>query len=315
MTNSVDLRKPSHITVENAHLQSLQWRFAFTAILIPFLGTIAAFTSINFWGVGLIEVSLFISFYALTFIGTTVGFHRYFAHKGFETNSVLRIILAILGSMAAQGPLINWAATHRRHHQYSDAAEDPHSPYIHEGKKLGWWHGLWHSHIGWMLNSKMTNSTKFARDLIQDVTITRINKMYLTWVALGLIMPAIIDGFITWSWIGVIKGFLWGGLVRLFFAHQFHWTIGSITHIAGQTPFITHDESRNNVWLAIPTFGEAWHNNHHAFPNSAMFGLEWWQIDLGGWVVRFLESLGLIWHLKVPTQQIKEAKKRVLAVE
>lgn len=299
----------SQIIIDHDHLQILQRRFALATILIPFVGSVVAVGLLRILPIGPIEIGLLASFYGLTFIGITVGFHRHFSHKAFETKPIIKIILVILGSMAAQGPLINWVATHRRHHKYSEKPEDPHSPYIHEGEKLSWLHGLWHSHIGWMLNSKITNSTRFAKDLLKDSTIVKLNRLYLFWVLLGLAIPTVVAGVFTWTWIGALKGFLWGGLVRLFLVHHFSWTIGSIAHIFGVRPFDTKDDSRNNIWIAVPNFGEGWHNNHHAFPNSAMFGLKWWQIDLGAYVIRTLEFAGLVWDVKTPTAAMINSKK------
>ena len=300
--------KRSQIAIESDLLQTLQWRFALATLLVPFVGSIVAIGLLGLLPIGSVEIGLLVSLYALTFVGITVGFHRYFAHRAFETQPAIKILLVILGSMAAQGPLINWVATHRRHHKYSEQPEDPHSPYIHEGEKLSWLHGLWHSHVGWMLNSKITNSTRFAKDLLQDSTIVKLNRLYLVWVLLGLAIPTVLGGWLTWTWLGAVKGFLWGGLVRLFLVHHFSWTIGSIAHIWGNRTFNTPDQSKNNIWLSIPNFGEAWHNNHHAFPQSAMFGLKWWQIDLGGYVIRTLEFAGLVWEVKTPTAAMIKAK-------
>ena len=298
------------ITIDNDRLQALQKRVATATVLIPLIGSIIAVGLLPFRGIGLVEIGLVVSLYSLSAIGITVGYHRYFSHRAFKTSTPIQVILLILGGMAAEGPVIHWASFHRCHHKYSDLPEDPHSPYIHEGKKLGWWHGLWHSHIGWMLNSKMVNSGLFAKDLLRDPVIVKLNKMYLVWVALGLVIPAAIGGAIDGTWMGAIDGLLWGGFVRLFLAHHFIWTIGSIAHLFGNRPLLTHDFSTNNPWLVIQNFGESWHNNHHAFPNSAMFGLEWWQIDLGAWTIRILEKLGLVWDVNSPSRLMIESKRK-----
>ncbi|WP_293093445.1 acyl-CoA desaturase [Moorena sp. SIOASIH] len=297
------------ITIDNEHLQKRQWNFAFATIVVPFVGSSVALGLCWQWGIGAVEVGLLVVMYILTITGVTVGFHRYFSHKAFETKPPIRIILAILGSMAAQGSVINWVATHRRHHQYSDQPGDPHSPHFHEEKSLSKLHGLWHSHLGWMMNSKLTNYGLFAKDILREPILLKINQQYLTWVILGLAIPAALGGVLTWTWLGVFKGFLWGGLLRLFLVHHAYWYIGSSCHTIGSRPFDTRDKSGNQIWAAIPTFGEAWHNNHHAFPNSARFGLQWWQIDFGSWIIRCLELVGLAWNLKVPTPEIVEAKK------
>jgi stearoyl-CoA desaturase (Delta-9 desaturase) len=300
----------SQITIDNQRLQSLQSNFALGTIIIPFFGLIVAIKVLYHSGISRVEVLVTLISYFFTFIGVTVGFHRYFAHKAFQAHPFIRIALAILGSMAAQGPLSHWVATHRRHHQYSDLSEDPHSPYLHEGKKLHWLVGLWHSHLGWMMSSKITNSTLFAKDILKDPLLVKINQLYLVWLMVGLFLPSVSVGLWTMSWLGAIKGFLWGGLVRIFLVHHSFWYIGSLAHIIGQGDFETHDASRNNFWMAIPTFGESWHNNHHAFPNSASFSLHWWQFDLGGWVIRLLEKTGLVWDVRSPTLQMIEAKQK-----
>ncbi len=296
--------KRQKITIANDYLRQLQRRFALATVLIPFLGSVLAIGLLWRSGIGAVEVALLVSMYALSIIGITVGFHRHFAHCAFRTNIAVRIILAILGSMAAQGPVIHWVRNHGRHHQYCDQPGDPHSPHLHEGVR-----GLWHGHIGWMLNSEVTNAAVFAKDLLRDSAIAKVNQLYLTWVILGLAIPGVLGGVITGTWMGAWQGFLWGGLVRIFLAHHATWSINSISHLYGNRPFDTSGKSTNNIWLAVPTGGEAWHNNHHAFPNSAKFGLQWWQVDLGYWVIRILEVLGLAWDVKAPTAGMMEAKK------
>lgn len=303
------------ITINSDYLQKLQRRFALATILIPFIGSIISIVSLSVLNISRIEIWLLIIMYVLTMVGITVGFHRHFAHSSFKANTYIQIILTILGSMAAQGPLIHWVSNHRRHHQYSDKLGDTHSPHIYQGEsktqKFPRLRGFWHAQIGWMINSEVTNSALFSKDLLQNSTILKINELYLLWVILGLVIPAVLGGTITVSWIGVLKGFLWGGLVRIFLVHHATWSINSITHLYGKRPFDTKEWSTNNIWLAIPTGGEAWHNNHHAFPNSAKFGLEWWQLDIGYWVINVLEKLGLVWDVKRPTVEMIKAKKAI----
>ncbi len=296
--------KRQKITIANDYLQRLQRIFALVTILIPFLGAVLATGLIWGSGVGAEELWLLVNMYVLTFIGITVGFHRHFAHGAFKTNTAMRIILAIFGSMAAQGPIIHWVSNHRRHHQYSDLPGDPHSPHFHKGVR-----GLYHAHIGWMLNSEVTNAAVFAKDLLRDSAIAKVNQLYLTWVIMGLAIPSVLGGVVTGTWMGAWQGLLWGGLIRIFLAHHATWSINSITHLYGNRSFNTQEQSKNNFWLAIPTFGEAWHNNHHAFPFSGKFGLKWWQIDLGYWIIRVLEFAALVWEVKVPTAEMIEAKK------
>lgn len=302
-------RQRQKITIANDRLQALQRRFALATILIPFLGSVLAIGLLWRSGIGAVEVGLLVSMYFLSLIGITVGFHRHFSHRAFQTNAAIRVMLAILGSMAAQGPIIHWVSNHRRHHEYSDRPGDIHSPHFCEGEKLIWLRGFWRAHIGWMFNNEMTNSALFAKDLLRDSAIAKVNQLYLTWVFLGLAIPTVLGGVLTGMWMGAFQGVLWGGLVRVFLVHHATWSINSITHLYGSRPFDTREQSTNNIWLVIPTGGEAWHNNHHAFPTSAKFGLLWWQIDLGYWVIRALELTGLVWNVKVPTADMLFTKK------
>ena len=207
--------------------------------------------------------------------------------------------------MSAQGPVIQWASIHRRHHKYSDRPEDPHSPLAHINPEVShFWevlHGLWWGQVGWMFNSDVTNTVLFAKDLLRDREISKVNRLYLTWVVLGLVIPTLLGGLLTQSWLGLLEGLLWGGLLRIFLVNHAFWTINSLSHWYGHRSFNTEDNSQNTPFLALVNFGEAWHNNHHAFPYSAILGLKWWQIDLGGYVILILQRLGLVWDVKVPT--------------
>jgi stearoyl-CoA desaturase (delta-9 desaturase) len=304
-----DSIKKRKITIANVHLQKIQQRFALVTVLIPFLGSIVAIGLLWLSGIQRVEIGLLVSMYALTFVGIEVGFHRHFSHHSFQANTAVRVILAILGSMAAEGPVIHWASNHRRHHQYSDHSEDPHSPHFYKGKKFGLLSGLWHAHVGWLFESEITNSALFAKDLLRDSTIVKVNQLYLVWIILGLTIPALLGGILTWTWIGIFKGFLWGGLVRIFLVHQFTWSTNSIVHVYGSRAFDTDDCSKNNIWLALPTFGGSWHNNYHAFSNTAINQFKWWQFDISGWLIRILEVVGLAWDVKKPTIEMIQAKK------
>lgn len=186
---------------------------------------------------------------------------------------------------------------------------DPHSPHLYGDGIRGRLHGLWHAHVSWTLDGEITNSMLFAKDLLRDPIITKVNQLQQVWVILGLAIPAVLGGMLTWTWMGAFQGFIWGGLVRVFLGHQFIASGNSIGHAYGNRPFNTDDRSTNNIWLAIPTWGQSWHNNHHALPNSAIVGLEWWQIDLGAWLIRALEFTSLAWNVKVPTADMIKARK------
>ena len=257
------------------------------------------------------EIGLLVSLYILTLVGISVGFHRLFSHSTFQAHVAVKILLAILGSMACQGPLIYWVSNHRRHHQYSDKPGDPHSPYYIEEEAIDPILGLWHAQVGWTFTHEITNTFLFAKDLLRDSVISKVNQLYYFWVLLGLVIPTVLGGILTGTSMGLLSGFLWGGCIRLFLSYHFTNSINSITHLYGKRPFDTKEQSTNNICLAIPTIGEAWHNNHHAFPNSAKFGLQWWQVDLGYWVIRTLEVFGLAWDVKAPTAGMIEAKKAI----
>lgn len=302
-------RQRPKITIANDYLQAIYRRFALVTVLIPFISSVVAMGLLWRSGIGSVEIGLLVSMYALTTFAIEVGFHRHFSHHAFQTTTAVRVIIAILGSMAAQGGVIYWVANHRRHHQYSDISGDPHSPHLHGDGIRGRLHGLWHAYLGWFLAGEVTNSMLFAKDLLRDPVIVKVNKLHQLWVILGLVIPAVLGGVLTWTWMGAFQGLMWGGLVRVFLGHQIAWLNVSISHFYGSRPFDTGDRSTNNILLAIPTWGQSWHNNHHAFPNSAIGGLEWWQIDLGAWAIRLLEFAGLVWDIKIPTSGMIKLKK------
>jgi stearoyl-CoA desaturase (delta-9 desaturase) len=290
----------------------LKRRLVFSVVVVPLLGSVAALALAWRYGVGPVEVGLLIVMYLLTILGISVGFHRHFTHRSFQTSRALRVVLIILGSMAVQGPILTWAAVHRRHHQYSDQLGDPHSPYLMpEGEPTGGgWRGFWHSHVGWLFAPEVTDWGRYVPDLMRDKTIFKLDRLYFLWLAAGFVVPALVGGLWHRTWLGALNGFLWGGMLRLFLVHHASWTIGSVCHIYGGRPFDTKDGSTNNAWLALVTVGDSWHNNHHAFPASAMHGLRWWEFDLAGWVIRTLAALGLVWNVERPTPQAIRTKLR-----
>lgn len=297
------------IRVTSDYLQKIYRRLSLITILVPFIGTVFAVGLLWYSPIGLLEVGLLVSIYALTILGIEIGFHRHFSHRAFQTTTPVRVVLAILGSMAAQGGVIFWVAHHRCHHQYTDQPNDPHSPHLSGDGIEGRVRGLWHAHGGWVLKGEIPNTTIFAKDLLRDPAIAKVNQLQHVWVLLGLAIPTILDAILTCSWMGALQGFLWGGLVRIFLGQQVINSTNSICHIYGDRPFNLEDRSTNNIWLAIPSCGQSWHNNHHAFPNSAIVGLKWWQIDPGGWTIQILEKFGLAWDVKQPTANVVKAKR------
>lgn len=302
------------IAIDNEEIRTAQRRMALATVLIPFLGTIAAVALATVVGVSALDIGLLVALYLLTNLGIEVGFHRYFAHRSFETTRAVSVALAVLGSMAAQGSVLYWAAGHRRHHAHSDTGSDPHSPHIrnlrNEDERLLVLRGLWHAHVGWMMTDKVTNCTLFARDILRDPVLSRIHHWYVPIVVAGLVVPAIVGGLLSASWMGALMGFLWGGLARMFLVHHSTWSNASFSHVYGSRPFATGDHSANNLWCAVPTFGASWQNNHHMFPSSAYLGLQWWQIDVGAWAIRALAALGLAWNVNGPPSEEMMVAKR-----
>jgi len=294
-----------------ASVRRLQWSIAFGIVVIPFLGVIAASVLFRNRGIGWVEVGSLVVMYALCMLGITVGFHRHFAHRSYSTSSGMRVVLGVLGSMAAQGPLLFWVATHRRHHAFSDKPGDPHSPHLHGEGLSGMIRGLWHSHIGWMFTDEQTDLVGFSRDVMQDPTMFMIHRTYLLWLFAGLVLPALVCGLLTLSWTGALLGFLWGGLVRVFLVNHASWCVGSISHVFGSRPFKTGDHSANNYLVAVLAFGEGLQNNHHAFSGSFSHAVRWWQPDLSALVILALKSAGLVWDLKFPSERAIRDSRRL----
>jgi stearoyl-CoA desaturase (Delta-9 desaturase) len=282
-------------------------------VIVPFLGLIAA--SILFWDTRFswLNLGMLLGGYAVTALGITIGYHRLFTHKSFRTNRVVTAIVGVLGSMAVEGPILQWVATHRRHHQHTDREEDPHSPNVHGTGWIAWMRGMYHSHVGWFFTSAPTREQmdRYVPDLQADPLVRGISRLFGFWAILGLIIPAAIALAVTQTWFGALMGFIWGGLVRVFLVHHVTWSINSICHLWGSQPFNTHDDSRNNAIFGVLAFGEGWHNNHHAFPSSARHGLEWWQIDVSYLIIRGLALLGLADDLKGPAPE-RIASKRIV---
>jgi stearoyl-CoA desaturase (delta-9 desaturase) len=232
-------------------------------------------------------------------LGVTVGFHRHFTHRAFRAPVPIRVILAVLGSMAAQGPLTFWVALHRLHHELADRPGDPHSPNLHASTAAG----LAHAYAGWTVRHEVPNANFYARDLLRDPVISWVNGRYYWWVALGLLGPAMVGFLSSGTMLGALEGFLWGGPVRMLAGHNIIWMITSFAHVVGDREFACRDRSTNNAWLALPTLGESWHNTHHAFPQAAYLGTRWWQLDPSGVVIRLLGAL----HLAHDIQLLSEA--------
>jgi stearoyl-CoA desaturase (Delta-9 desaturase) len=250
--------------------------------------------------------------YAATGLGVTVGFHRLFTHRAFKAKKGVRATLAILGSAAIEGPVISWVADHRKHHAFSDVPGDPHSPHVDHGHGLkGALRGLLHAHVGWLfIHTQRANKVRYAPDLMKDPQVAFVERTFLLWVFLGLAVPFALGWLIGGTLHSALTGLLWGGLVRVLLLHHVTYSINSLCHFFGRRRFDTGDESRNLAWLAPLSLGEAWHNNHHAFPTSAAHGLRRWEIDVSAGVIRLLERAGLAWNVvRVPSE--RQARKQI----
>jgi stearoyl-CoA desaturase (Delta-9 desaturase) len=265
------------------------------AVVLP--PTIVVLAIIVFWGdvVGLHDLVAFAVMYVLTGFGVTVGFHRMLTHRSFQTSKPVEYLFAILGSMAVQGPVIHWVADHRKHHAHTDEDGDPHSPHLGAGKGIaGALRGLAHAHVGWLLTDQgRAERRKYARDLVEDRGMRVINRNFPWLVLLGLLLPAAVGFALTGSYTGALTGLLWGGFMRVFLLHHITWSINSVCHFFGRRRFDLTDKSTNVWWLALPSLGEAWHHNHHAFPRSAVHGLKRIEPDPSAGLIWVLEKLGI----------------------
>jgi stearoyl-CoA desaturase (delta-9 desaturase) len=290
--------------IRSRHLHKLQRRHFIIFDILPLLGTLIALGLLFYRPIGAVEISLFFSMWLVTGLGLTVGYHRLFTHRAFSAGVVTSCILIVMGSMAGRGPMLSWVAMHRRHHELSDHEGDLHSPNLHGTTGFGRLRGFLHAHLTWMIEHDYPNIAHYVPDLMAERPLVAINRHYYTWVLLGLLIPAVIGGLATQSVWGVMSGFLWGGVVRMFVVEQTMSAINSVMHTFGARPFATRDDhSRNLGVMALIAWGEGWHNNHHAFPYSAAFGLHWFEFDPGFLFIRLMETLGLAWNVKVPSRE------------
>ncbi|MCU1495415.1 MAG: Stearoyl-CoA 9-desaturase [Acidimicrobiaceae bacterium] len=272
------------------------------AVVVPAGGILSAAGLL--WGVAFepLDLVLFLALYVLTGLGITVGYHRYFTHRSFEAGPVVKVSLAILGAMTLQGPLTQWVTDHRKHHARSDAEGDPHSPHLAGAGFVGAVKGLWHAHMGWMFSTKgMERGEVYGRDLFEDRTIRLIDRLYVVWVAISIGLPFLIGYAVTGSAARGVEAMVWAGLVRIFAFEHATFAVNSICHTFGRRTYEARDQSRNNWFVAVLTFGEGWHNNHHAFPRSARHGLQGLQLDVSWIVIRALERCHLARNIRVPT--------------
>jgi stearoyl-CoA desaturase (Delta-9 desaturase) len=284
------------------HTSRLSQVITLIAVLVPPIGIFSAAGLL--WGVGFrpLDLVLFCIFYLTTGFGITLGYHRLFAHRSFEANTALRVTLAVLGAMTLQGPVTQWVTDHRKHHARSDVEGDPHSPHLAGDGILGTARGLLHAHVGWLFTTKgMERGDIYGRDLYEDKAIRLVDRLYLVWVVLSVALPFLIAYALTGSPARGAEALVWAGLIRIFCFEHATFAVNSICHTFGSRTYQAKDESTNNWVVALLTFGEGWHNNHHAFPRSARHGLGRLQVDLTWSVICILERVGLVKAPRLPT--------------
>ncbi|GAA1735052.1 acyl-CoA desaturase [Luedemannella helvata] len=280
------------------------WAF----VLIPFVALVAAVPVMWGWGLNWIDVVLFAVMYFIGGHGIGAGFHRLLTHGSYKANRPLKIAMAVAGSVALEGAPTQWVADHRRHHQFSDMEGDPHSPWRYGESFWGLTKGLFYSHVGWLFHREMSNQARFAPDLVADKDIRMVDKLFVPIVIASVALPAVIGGLVTWSWAGALSAFFWASLVRIALLHHVTWSINSVCHVYGDRPFDSRDKATNFWPLAILSFGEAWHNLHHADPTCARHGVLRGQIDMNARLIWIFEKLGWATNVRWPKVDRLSAK-------
>ena len=285
-------------TIEHPIIAAMQKRHFIALDVAPFVGSIAAAFALHRAGLTRGDWIAFAVMWLLGVIGIELGFHRYFSHAAFATSQFGRGLLAILGSMGGQGPVVTWASTHRHHHNYSDTPSDSHTPFHYRGAAHASLGGFIHAQLTWKWSYPYPNPSLYTPQLARDPLITKISRYYYLWIALGLLFPGLISAALSWNLNGLWTGLLFGGVIRLFLGQQVTFLINSLCHLAGSRPFETKDRSRNIGWLVPLTLGGSLHNSHHAFPSTSNNALLRGQVDPGYWVLLIAQRLGLVWNLR-----------------
>ena len=281
----------------------------FLFIVVPLLAVAAIVPVAWGWGLHWRDVVIALVFYYVTGFGITVGFHRYLTHGSFRARRPLRIALAIMGNLAVEGPAIQWVADHRKHHKFSDQEGDPHSPWHHGPGVRGLAKGMYHAHMGWLFDAEQTSQHQYAPDLLKDPDMVRVSRAFPLCVAVSIFLPPLIGGLVSWSWQGALSAFFWATLVRIALLHHVTWSVNSICHVMGARPFRSRDKSGNVWWLAVASFGESWHNLHHAEPTSARHGALRGQIDSSARLIWLFEKFGWASHVRWPDPERLAARR------
>jgi stearoyl-CoA desaturase (delta-9 desaturase) len=277
---------------------------------VPMAALVAAIPLAWIWGFLNWQTALVaLAFYLFSGLGIAMGFHRYFTHGSFKATRAFKVALGIAGSMAVEGPILSWVSDHRRHHKYSDKDGDPHSPWRFGTDLKALTKGLMWAHMGWLFDRNKTSSEKFSPDWLADKDIKLLDKLFPVLVAVTLLAPAVIVGLWTMSWEGALIALFWAGLVRVSFLHHVTWSINSICHTFGKREFEARDKSKNVAWLAVLSFGESWHNLHHADPTCARHGVFKGQIDIAARSIWFAEKFGWVRDVRWPSEVRLNGKK------
>ncbi|MFI0424195.1 acyl-CoA desaturase [Spongiactinospora sp. 9N601] len=278
-------------------------------VAAPLIAIAAAVPFAWGWGLSWVDIVIAFVFYVVTGLGVTVGLHRYFTHGSFKAKRPLKIALGIAGSLSLEMSVLDWVATHRKHHKFSDKEGDPHSPWRFGTGFKAMSKGLMYAHMGWLFEPTRANREKYAPDLYKDPDVRKMHSWFPVMAISSLVLPAIIGGLVTWSWWGAATAFFWGTVVRIGLLHHVTWSINSICHVFGEEDFQVRDKSRNVWWLALPSFGESWHNLHHSDPTCARHGALKGQIDLSAGVIRLLEKAGWAYDVRWPDPERLAARR------
>lgn len=268
------------------------------AVTLPLLATGLGIFLLWNRAVTAVDLTMLVIMYVVTASGIGVGFHRMLTHRSFDAPAPVRAFFLMLGSMALQGPAVEWAATHVKHHAKSDKEGDPHSPL----------EGFWHAHLGWLFRDRFVKNGVWAKQFEGDKLAWFFDKTFLVWAVLGFLIPAGV-GYAYHGMAGFWSGLLWGGLVRVFLTHHITWSVNSVCHTFGRRDFQSNDESRNEWIVGLFGLGEGWHNNHHAFPRAAYHGMRWWQFDFNAMVIRSLKRVKLVRNVWMPSKEAMEARR------
>jgi stearoyl-CoA desaturase (delta-9 desaturase) len=291
-------------------LENPQSKAAIAALWVFVVAPLAAVVPVAWvWGMSALDVTMAITAYVVTGFGVTAGFHRYFTHGSFKSGRALRIAFALAGSLAIEGSPTQWVADHRRHHAFADREGDPHSPWRYGTSVAALLRGLFHAHLGWMFSRETSNRARFAPDLLADRDLRVIDRLFLPLVVVSLFTPALIGGLVTASWTGALTGFFWAGLVRMALLHHVTWSVNSICHVVGERPFTSKDKATNFWPLAILSFGESWHNSHHADPTGARHGVLRGQLDPSARLIWLFEKLRWARDVRWPDRGRLAAKR------